>query len=195
MSDLTSKDGAFDIGYPLEEAIADANGWLRGTTMYEGMRGWKATLLVIMADRDRLTAELALARRPATEREPPHCSSCDCGTPPEATGTLDADELDRLTAEVAELRMSANANLYAAQQHMLKESVLASEVAELRRDAERLDWLEVNHTLHKAMEILYVVDGYEVTPTYNGNHNDGPFHGETLREAIDAARAALGEQP
>lgn len=58
-NDLTSNESAFDIGYPLDEALADANWWLRGTTMYEGMRGWKAALSVIMADRDRLTARNA----------------------------------------------------------------------------------------------------------------------------------------
>ena len=56
-------------------------------------------------------------------------------------------------------------------------------------DKERLDWLEANHTLHKAVEILYVVDGYEVTLM----HEDGytvlspAFHGADLREAIDKA--------
>jgi hypothetical protein len=56
-------------------------------------------------------------------------------------------------------------------------------------DKDRLDWLEANHTLHKTVEILYVVDGYEVTLM----HEDGVtelstrFHGSDLREAIDKA--------
>jgi hypothetical protein len=54
-------------------------------------------------------------------------------------------------------------------------------------DAKRLDWLESNHTLHRSVEVLYVVDGYEVQLT----HDDSPIgpchHGETLRQAIDAA--------
>ncbi len=53
----------------------------------------------------------------------------------------------------------------------------------------RLKWLEDNHTLHRSVEILYVVDGYEVTVM----HEDGVtelsprFRGETLAAAIDSA--------
>lgn len=65
---------------------------------------------------------------------------------------------------------------------------LRAELAEAKRDAERLGWLERNHTLHTGVGILYVVDGYNVTV---GDESDetvsGPFHGDTLRAAIDAA--------
>jgi hypothetical protein len=50
-------------------------------------------------------------------------------------------------------------------------------------------WLEKHSTLHTRVEILYVVDGYEVQVL----HEDGVtelsprFHGETLAAAIDAA--------
>lgn len=57
------------------------------------------------------------------------------------------------------------------------------------KDATRLNWLEAKHTLHKAVEILYVVDGYEVTLTHDGDPFSGPFHGQDLRAAIDAAMA------
>lgn len=53
-------------------------------------------------------------------------------------------------------------------------------------DAERLDWLERVHTLHRTIEILYVVDGYKLTYC----HDYSPlmsFEGETVRECIDKA--------
>lgn len=50
-------------------------------------------------------------------------------------------------------------------------------------DADIIEWLERNHTLHHAVEALYVVDGFEVTITYDGNPLAGPWHAETLRGA------------
>jgi hypothetical protein len=56
-------------------------------------------------------------------------------------------------------------------------------------DDERFAWLEANSTLHTHVEILSVVDGYEVQVL----HEDGVtelsprYHGATLRAAIDAA--------
>lgn len=59
-------------------------------------------------------------------------------------------------------------------------------------DSQILEWLEDNHTLHKAVEALYVVDGYEVSITYDGNVIKGPFRAETLREAyIKAAKDVI----
>ena len=58
--------------------------------------------------------------------------------------------------------------------------------AQIALDGKRLDWLEEMHTLHKAVEFLYVVDGYNVTLTYDGNAL-AQYHGATLRDAIDAA--------
>lgn len=62
-------------------------------------------------------------------------------------------------------------------------------------DDQRFEWLEANSTLHKSVEILYVVDGYQVQVM----HEDGvteltpAYHGETIREAIDAAIHAAAE--
>lgn len=53
-----------------------------------------------------------------------------------------------------------------------------------------IQWLEDMHTLHCAVETLYVVDGYEVSITLD----DSPihkFHAETLREAYLAAMCAV----
>lgn len=61
--------------------------------------------------------------------------------------------------------------------------------ASLGKDAARLKWLEDNHTLHKSVEILYVVDGYQVTLL----HEDGitelspRYEGHDLASAIDTA--------
>lgn len=53
-------------------------------------------------------------------------------------------------------------------------------------DAARLDWLERMHTLHKSVDILYVVDGYEVALMHDsGRQLSEMYHGESLREAID----------
>jgi hypothetical protein len=67
----------------------------------------------------------------------------------------------------------------------------------LAADARRLDWIEAQLTLHSDVEMLYVVDGYEVQHIVQG---DGAIvttcaHGEDLRAAIDAAiqRGAKGE--
>lgn len=59
-------------------------------------------------------------------------------------------------------------------------------------DAERLQWLADRSTLHEFVEILYVVDGYEVTIVDESETVLVEAHGVTLGEAIDAAaRAAL----
>lgn len=50
-------------------------------------------------------------------------------------------------------------------------------------DAAILDWLERNHTLHIAVEAVYVVDGYQVEITHDGGRIAGPWHAPTLREA------------
>ena len=76
------------------------------------------------------------------------------------------------------------------------EYVLAADYDALRSaltaEAKRLDWLEAKHTLHRSVEIVYVVDGYtvqEVHENYLGLYE--PVHGETLRAAIDAAMEKL----
>lgn len=53
-------------------------------------------------------------------------------------------------------------------------------------DARIIDWLERVSTLHQQVEILYVVDGYEVQLTYDGEPIFGQkWRGETLREAFE----------
>ena len=49
--------------------------------------------------------------------------------------------------------------------------------------ADILQWLQNNHTLHRVVEALYVVDGYQVEITHDGVRIAGPWHGETLFEA------------
>lgn len=63
---------------------------------------------------------------------------------------------------------------------------LRTEVEGLRKDAGRMDWIERMHTLHKAVEFLYVVDGYSCTITHDGNPV-ATFADDTIRTAIDAA--------
>ena len=67
---------------------------------------------------------------------------------------------------------------------------MEAENAELRKDA--IKWLEDNHTLHTSVEILYVVDGYEVTVMHENGVTplSKTYHGETLLTAIDRARSA-----
>lgn len=52
---------------------------------------------------------------------------------------------------------------------------------------EMILWLEDRHTLHQQVEILYTVDGYDVSITWDSDAYAGPYHGETLAEAIDLA--------
>lgn len=58
----------------------------------------------------------------------------------------------------------------------------------MKTDTEIVDWLERMHNLHTQVEALYVVDGYQVSLTWDGE----PIHefkGETLREAYSEAMA------
>lgn len=57
-----------------------------------------------------------------------------------------------------------------------------------------LEWLESMNTLHGTVEMLYVVDGYQLTYTYHDSQIGEPVHGATLVEAIGNAIAA-GWQP
>lgn len=55
-------------------------------------------------------------------------------------------------------------------------------------DSERLDWYQAQHTLHKFIEVLYVVDGYELNlMAEDGERVAATYKGETLRDAIDQA--------
>lgn len=54
-------------------------------------------------------------------------------------------------------------------------------------DKDRIQWLEDMHTLHGVVEMLYVVDGYQLTYMYHDSQIGEPVHGETLSSAIDSA--------
>ena len=56
-------------------------------------------------------------------------------------------------------------------------------------EVDQIAWLQKAHTLHRQVSMLYVVDGYEVTVTYDEHPISEVFHGETLREAISKAMA------
>lgn len=61
-------------------------------------------------------------------------------------------------------------------------------------DTEILDWLENQYGLHSELEITYVVDGYEIEFTYDGNQTDGKkYHGVNLRDAMRKAMNAESE--
>jgi hypothetical protein len=76
--------------------------------------------------------------------------------------------------------------------------------------AQLIDFLERHHTLHKKIEITYVVTGYETTLTYDERPISLTYHGETLRAALikmveagdklertpeELAKAELGQEP
>ena len=54
----------------------------------------------------------------------------------------------------------------------------------------RIEWLESMHTLHGAVEILYVVSGYQIQRTFDDSDVGEPIAADTLAEAIDMAIAA-----
>lgn len=53
----------------------------------------------------------------------------------------------------------------------------------------QIEWLESMHTLHGAVEILYVVDGFQIQRTFNSSDVGDPSKAETLIQAIDMAIA------
>lgn len=53
-----------------------------------------------------------------------------------------------------------------------------------------MQWLENNHTLHRKVEALYAVDGYQVEITHDDVRIAGPWHGKTLLEAYAKGMAA-----
>lgn len=67
---------------------------------------------------------------------------------------------------------------------------------------DKIEWLQKANTLHRQVDILYVVDGYDVTLMWDENPISEAFHGETLDKALEAAmkgfdldapRSATGE--
>lgn len=54
---------------------------------------------------------------------------------------------------------------------------------------DKIEWLESMNTLHNTVEMLYVINGYLLTHTYDGCPL-AKVHGKTLSEAIDKAMKA-----
>lgn len=46
-------------------------------------------------------------------------------------------------------------------------------------------------TLHTSVEVMYVVNGYEVLVTYDGNDHKGPFFAKTIEEAVELAERSI----
>jgi hypothetical protein len=67
-------------------------------------------------------------------------------------------------------------------------------VAELDVHLTRAAWLQNMHTLHRTVEMLYVVDGYQVTLCWDGTPISPDYHGETLALAIDKAMAEFDSE-
>lgn len=53
-----------------------------------------------------------------------------------------------------------------------------------------LQWLESMHTLHGSVEILYVVDGYQIQRMFDDSEVGDPIKAETLEDCIDIAIAS-----
>lgn len=52
-----------------------------------------------------------------------------------------------------------------------------------------LQWLESMHTLHGSVEILYVVDGYQIQRKFDDSEVGEPIKAKTLEDCIDIAIA------
>ncbi len=66
------------------------------------------------------------------------------------------------------------------------------DVLERAQKAEALvAWMQKVSTLHRSIDILYVVDGYEVTILWDDHPISESFRGETLEQAIDKAMATF----
>lgn len=52
-----------------------------------------------------------------------------------------------------------------------------------------LQWLESMHTLHGSVEILYVVDGYQIQRKFDDSKVGEPIKAKTLEDCIDIAIA------
>jgi hypothetical protein len=59
--------------------------------------------------------------------------------------------------------------------------------------SDELDWIEGMMGLHRTVEFLYVVDGYQASLVeHDGATVIATGEGETLREAVQSLRAQLG---
>lgn len=55
---------------------------------------------------------------------------------------------------------------------------------------DKIEWLESMHTLHGAVEILYVVSGYQIQRTFDDSWVGDPITAESLSDAIEMAMSA-----
>lgn len=53
-----------------------------------------------------------------------------------------------------------------------------------------LQWIESMHTLHGSVEILYVVDGYQIQRKFDDSEVGEPIKAKTLEDCIDIAIAS-----
>jgi HD superfamily phosphohydrolase YqeK len=58
-------------------------------------------------------------------------------------------------------------------------------------DTQVLNFIEKHHTLHTKIDVLYVVDGYEVTLLRDESQISETFKGDTLRDALGQMMAAI----
>lgn len=54
---------------------------------------------------------------------------------------------------------------------------------------DKIEWLESMYTLHGKVEILYVVDGYQIQRTYDDSYVGEPIKADTLTDCIELAMA------
>lgn len=105
-------------------------------------------------------------------------------------------ELDSARADFAWMVKDRNAWMAAKIAEHDRVTALTAENATLREDSARLDWLESNRNAELAHE-GWEEDVWQVH-TVNGGRNDREWtllaEGDTVREAIDAARAALRQE-
>lgn len=102
------------------------------------------------------------------------------------------DLLDRCAAHLGpEVYVSDDGSVQDSPLRLKMPELIERLTKEREADTARLDWLEQSNSLHDGTELLYVVDGYQVTLTDSGRGlPNRAFQGGTLRSAIDAARAA-----
>lgn len=55
---------------------------------------------------------------------------------------------------------------------------------------DKIEWLESMHTLCGAVEIMYVVSGYQIQRTFDGDDVGDPIEAPTLAEAIEIAMSS-----
>lgn len=54
-------------------------------------------------------------------------------------------------------------------------------------DMLRIDWIQQVLSLHQMIDILYVVDGYELRISFTDGRDDREYIGSTLRLVLDFA--------